>query len=83
MYIPYKDRLIIKKVAEESSSIVIPSSVNTEEKSIGEIMEVPEGNNDFKKGTKIIYDECAGMYIPGSKELIIITFDDILAVIKE
>ena len=81
-YIPFGQRIIVKKLDEQvNSSIVLPSSVETEDKAIGEIVEVAHDAllENVKVGDIIVYNEFAGELIPYEENLLILNVKDILA----
>lgn len=84
-YIPFGNRIIIKKVKEENKGMLIPKSANVEEKAIGEVVAIPNfdsGVNHINIGDKIIYDEYQGTLIPGEEDLTILDIKYVFAIIK-
>lgn len=85
-YIPYGNRIIIKKVKEESKGMIIPKSASVEEKAIGEVVAISDvingHENHIKIGDKILYDEFAGSLIPGEEDLTILDVKYVFAIIR-
>lgn len=82
-YQPFGERVIIRQLNDKpTSGMVIPTSAEQEDKAIGIIVEIPSNTlncDDLEVGDTVIYDEFAGSFIPGEKDLIILKIKDILA----
>ena len=92
---PIGNRVIIKRSKHETqkNGLIIPAN-NKEKKSEGIVMAVGEGDMDkhgnykkmlVKPGEKVLFNGYSGSIIPNEKdddELIIMSHDDILAILK-
>jgi co-chaperonin GroES (HSP10) len=83
-YIPFGSKIIIKKVEEVKTGMIIPKSVSQEEKAIGEIVAISDdfATSKLKIGDRIVYDEFSGNLIPGDDTLTILDIKYVLAIIK-
>ena len=88
MFKPINNKVIIKKVSEEtkraSGIILAPSIEDKERNDIGEVVAISDNVNELEIGNKVIYAKYAGSTLKqDGEDYLIIDFDDILAVKEE
>lgn len=77
---PMGYRVLLKRVKEDTGSLVVPKTANQEDKAIGEVVALSEDVSiTLSVGDKVVYNEFSGDLVPGEEDLLLIDATDILA----